>query len=136
MLLGDRRGAGVAGRHRHRVYVRVSAKGQQQGMLTGTGTDNENAHGIEPIGQVGRSGKRQEQLFQFGLGQRGLTLARAAHAIAQPAGHDMLLAEYDYDQNLTPSFPLLDPTKPHRSFYVKKYGLPFRYWNLMLKGLA
>jgi len=53
------------------------------------------------------------------------------------SAHDMLLAEFDYDLNLEPSFPLLDPTKPHRSYwYLKKYGLPFMYWNLMLKGLA
>lgn len=53
------------------------------------------------------------------------------------SSHAMLLAEFDYDLNLTPSFPLLDPTKPHRGYwYVKKYGLPFMYWNLMLKGLA
>ncbi len=51
----------------------------------------------------------------------------------------MLLAEFDYDMNLAPSFPswLLDPTKPHRPYWqLKKYGLPFLYWNLMLKGLA
>ena len=31
------------------------------------------------------------------------------------------------------SFPLIDPTKPHRGYwYLKKYGLPFMYWNLML----
>ncbi len=48
-----------------------------------------------------------------------------------------LLAEFDYDLNLEPSFPVLDPTKPHRAYwYLKKYGLPFMYWNLMLKGLA
>jgi sulfide:quinone oxidoreductase len=53
------------------------------------------------------------------------------------SSHAMLLAEFDYDLNLTPSFPLLDPTKPHRAYwYLKKYGLPFMYWNLMLKGLA
>ncbi len=53
------------------------------------------------------------------------------------SSHAMLLAEFDYDLNVTPSFPLLDPTKPHRSYwYLKKYGLPFMYWNLMLKGLA
>ena len=53
------------------------------------------------------------------------------------SSHSMLLAEFDYDLNLTPSFPLLDPTKPHRGYwYLKKYGLPFMYWNLMLKGLA
>lgn len=53
------------------------------------------------------------------------------------SSHDMLLAEFDYDLNITPSFPGLDPTKPHRAYwYLKKYGLPFLYWNLMLKGLA
>jgi sulfide:quinone oxidoreductase len=53
------------------------------------------------------------------------------------SSHDMLLAEFDYDMNLEPSFPLLDPTKPHRPYwYLKKYGLPWMYWNLMLKGLV
>lgn len=53
------------------------------------------------------------------------------------SSHAMLLAEFDYDLNLEPTFPLLDPTKPHRVYwYLKKYGLPFMYWNLMLKGLA
>ncbi len=53
------------------------------------------------------------------------------------SSHAMLLAEFDYDLNLTPSVPLIDPTKPHRAYwYLKKYGLPFMYWNLMLKGLA
>lgn len=53
------------------------------------------------------------------------------------SAHDMLLAEFDYDFNLKPSFPVLDPTKPHRPYwFLKKYGLPFMYWNLMLKGLA
>ena len=52
------------------------------------------------------------------------------------SSHAMLLAEFDYDFNLEPSFPLLDPTTPHRSYwYLKKYGLPAMYWNLMLKGL-
>jgi sulfide:quinone oxidoreductase len=49
----------------------------------------------------------------------------------------MLLAEFDYAQNMTPSLPLLDPAKPHRAYwYLKKYGLPFAYWNLMLRGLG
>ena len=53
------------------------------------------------------------------------------------SSHSMLLAEFDYDLNLTPSIPVLDPTTSHRShWYLKKYGLPFMYWNLMLKGLA
>ena len=51
--------------------------------------------------------------------------------------HDMLLAEFDYDFNLKPSFPVLNPTKPHRAYwYLKKYGLPIMYWDMMLKGRA
>lgn len=55
------------------------------------------------------------------------------------SSHDMLLAEFDYSMEMTPSFPrwLFNPATPHRSYwYLKKYGLPFLYWNLMLKGLA
>ena len=47
----------------------------------------------------------------------------------------MLLAEFDYTMEPAPSFPLIDTTKPRRDmWYLKKYGLPFLYWNLMLKG--
>lgn len=53
------------------------------------------------------------------------------------SSHAMLLAEFDYDLKLDPSFPLLDPAKPHRAYwYLKKYALPYMYWNLMLKGLV
>ena len=53
------------------------------------------------------------------------------------SSHAMLLAEFDYSLQMTPSFPYIDPTKPHRAYwYLKKYGLPFMYWNLMLKGLV
>ncbi len=53
------------------------------------------------------------------------------------SGHDMLLAEFDYAFNVTPTFPGLNPVVPHRAYwYLKRYGLPFMYWNLMLKGLA
>ena len=50
---------------------------------------------------------------------------------------EMLMAEFDYDFNITPTLPLVDSTKPHRAYwYLKKYGLPALYWNLMLKGLG
>jgi sulfide:quinone oxidoreductase len=53
------------------------------------------------------------------------------------SSHQMLLAEFDYSLQMTPSLPGLDPAKPHRVYwYLKKYGLPWMYWNLMLKGLA
>ncbi|MFN3217967.1 MAG: FAD-dependent oxidoreductase [Acidimicrobiales bacterium] len=51
--------------------------------------------------------------------------------------HEMLLAEFDYTMEHTPSFPIIDLTKPRRDmWYLKRYGLPFLYWNLMLKGRA
>lgn len=49
----------------------------------------------------------------------------------------MLLAEFDYTVTHTPSIPVIDTTKSRRDmWYLKRYGLPFLYWNLMLKGRA
>ncbi|WP_299039664.1 FAD/NAD(P)-binding oxidoreductase [uncultured Pseudokineococcus sp.] len=51
--------------------------------------------------------------------------------------HTMLLAEFDYSMTPAPTFPLIDATKERRDmWYLKRYGLPAMYWNLMLKGLA
>lgn len=45
-----------------------------------------------------------------------------------------IMAEFDYNKNPMPSFPL-DPTKERASMWlVKKYVLPWLYWNRMLKG--
>ncbi|MET9844546.1 NAD(P)/FAD-dependent oxidoreductase [Streptomyces ossamyceticus] len=47
----------------------------------------------------------------------------------------MLLAEFDYDLNPTPTFPLLDPFKERRTMWAfKRYGLPPIYWHGMLTG--
>jgi len=48
----------------------------------------------------------------------------------------MLLAEFDYTMEPTPTFPkFINAQKPRRDmWFVKKYGLPLLYWNLMLKG--
>ena len=52
----------------------------------------------------------------------------------------MVLAEFDYDGNFTPD-PMLkwllifDSSKEHwRLWMLKKYGLPYLYWNKMMKG--
>ena len=42
---GDGVHPGVAGGHDHRIHVRVGAKGLDDGVLAGTGTDDENLHG-------------------------------------------------------------------------------------------
>jgi sulfide:quinone oxidoreductase len=46
----------------------------------------------------------------------------------------VILAEFGFGGKLLPSFPW-DTTKPRRSAWVlKKYLLPWLYWNCMLKG--
>jgi len=51
--------------------------------------------------------------------------------------HKMLLAEFDYTMQPTPSIPIINTTKERRDmWYLKRYGLPALYWNLMLKGRA
>ena len=52
----------------------------------------------------------------------------------------MVLAEFDYDKNFIPDPKLKnlfisDSSKEHwRLWMLKKYGLPYLYWNKMLKG--
>lgn len=49
----------------------------------------------------------------------------------------MLLAEFDYSMQPTPSIPFIDTTHERRDmWYLKRYGLPAMYWNLILKGRA
>lgn len=51
--------------------------------------------------------------------------------------HAMLLAEFDYSMKPTPSIPLINTIRERRDmWYLKRYGLPWMYWNLMLRGLA
>ncbi len=46
----------------------------------------------------------------------------------------VIFAEFDYDKNPTPTFPL-DPTQERYTMWLlKRYGLPFLYWHRMLKG--
>jgi sulfide:quinone oxidoreductase len=49
----------------------------------------------------------------------------------------MLLAEFDYTMKPHPTLPLIDTQKERYDMWLlKRYGLPYMYWNLMLKGLA
>ncbi|MGW8553741.1 FAD-dependent oxidoreductase [Streptomyces tubercidicus] len=53
------------------------------------------------------------------------------------ARHKMLLAEFDYDLQPTPSIPFLDTTRERTDmWFLKRYGLPQLYFKGMLKGLA
>lgn len=47
----------------------------------------------------------------------------------------VMMAEFSYGGEVTPSFPLLDPRKNRYVWWlVKRYGLPWLYWKIMLKG--
>lgn len=49
----------------------------------------------------------------------------------------MLLAEFDYTMKMHPTIPFIDTTQERYDMWLlKRYGLPFMYWNLMLKGMA
>jgi sulfide:quinone oxidoreductase len=49
----------------------------------------------------------------------------------------MLLAEFDYSMQATPSIPFVDTTRERRDlWHLMRRGLPFLYWNLILNGLA
>jgi len=47
----------------------------------------------------------------------------------------LVMAEFDYDLNPTPTLPWIDSGKERWSWYqFKRLGLPWFYWNRMLKG--
>lgn len=49
----------------------------------------------------------------------------------------MLLAEFDYTMKPHPTIPFIDTQRERYDMWLlKRYGLPFMYWNLMLKGLT
>jgi sulfide:quinone oxidoreductase len=49
----------------------------------------------------------------------------------------MLLVEFDYSMKPKPSIPVINTVKERRDmWYLKRYGLPALYWQLMLRGLA
>lgn len=53
------------------------------------------------------------------------------------ARNRMLLAEFDYTMRPHPTIPGIDTIKERYDMWLlKRYGLPYMYWNLMLKGLA
>ncbi len=70
---------------------------------------------------------RQPSVRYEGYASCPLTTSRTA----------MLLAEFDYSMTPTPSIPVINTIKERRDmWYLKRYGLPAMYWQLMLRGLA
>jgi sulfide:quinone oxidoreductase len=49
----------------------------------------------------------------------------------------VVLAEFDYSGEPHPTIPWIDTARErHDMWLLKRYGLPFLYWNFMLRGLA
>src|SRR5579875_482137 len=122
------------------------------------------AHPAGRSGQPGRlRGDRQEHHAARALPERLLPRRRWKHApvvVANlraamagrglPASYDgyascplttarnrMLLAEFDYTMKPHPAIPVIDTVRERYDMWLlKRYGLPFMYWKVMLKGLA
>lgn len=48
----------------------------------------------------------------------------------------LILAEFDYDNNMTPSFPINQAKERWSMYHMKRDLLPLMYWQGMLKGRA
>jgi sulfide:quinone oxidoreductase len=48
----------------------------------------------------------------------------------------MVLAEFDYNNEPDPTFPFDQSEERYDMYVLKKFALPWMYWNLMLKGKA
>ena len=49
----------------------------------------------------------------------------------------MLMAEFDYTMRPHPTIPVIDTFRERYDMWLlKRYGLPFMYWHLMLRGLV
>lgn len=48
----------------------------------------------------------------------------------------MVLAEFDYNNDPMPTFPFDQSEQRYDMWILKKFGLPWMYWNLMLQGKA
>lgn len=51
------------------------------------------------------------------------------------ARNKMLLAEFDYTMRPHKTVPLIDTQKERVDMYaLKRWGLPFMYWNVLMNG--
>ncbi|MDN5932143.1 MAG: NAD(P)/FAD-dependent oxidoreductase [Pseudonocardia sp.] len=99
--------------------------------------------GSSPNSKTGAAVRKQAPVVVENLlaAMRGTPLTAAYDGYAScpltTARRKMLLAEFDYSMKPKPSIPVIDTIKERTDmWYLKRYGLPFLYWNLMLEGRA
>ena len=99
--------------------------------------------GSSPNSKTGAAIRKQTPVvvanLQDQIAERALSASykRYASCPLTTARDKMLLAEFDYSMQPAPSIPLIDTTRSRKDmWYLKRYGLPFLYWNFILKGRA
>ncbi len=96
-----------------------------------------------PTGKTGAAVRKQAPVVAHNVVSSlvGGPLAAEYHGYAScpivTSRNRMLLCEFDYSMRPTPTIPFMKTPKERYSMWLlKKYGLPFLYWNFMLKGRA
>ncbi|MDN5858992.1 MAG: NAD(P)/FAD-dependent oxidoreductase [Pseudonocardia sp.] len=99
--------------------------------------------GSSPNSKTGAAVRKQAPVVVENLlaAKRGTPLTASYDGYAScpltTARRKMLLAEFDYSMKPKPTIPVINTIKERTDmWYLKRYGLPFMYWNLMLKGRA
>jgi sulfide:quinone oxidoreductase len=94
-----------------------------------------------PTSKTGAAARKQAQVLVANLlaARRGEQPAARYNGYTScplvTARNRMLLAEFDYDLQPTPTIPLLNTMKPRYDMWLlKRYGLPALYWHGMLTG--
>jgi sulfide:quinone oxidoreductase len=94
-----------------------------------------------PNSKTGASASRQAPVVAANL----LAALRGAEPVSRYNGYvacpivtaygKMLLCEFDYSGKATPTIPLIDTFQERYDMWLlKRYGLPWIYWNLILRG--
>lgn len=99
--------------------------------------------GSTPNSKTGAAVRKQAPVVVTNLldAMAGRPLSASYHGYASCpltlSRRTLLLAEFDYSLQPTPSIPLIDTTRERRDWgFVKRYGLPALYFHGMLRGIA
>jgi len=93
-----------------------------------------------PTGKTGAAIRKQAPVLVTNLlavmqNQKPVAQYHGYTACPIPTGYGRLvMAEFDYDHNAAESFPFNQAKERWSMWLLKKYGLPWMYWNLMLRG--
>ncbi len=99
--------------------------------------------GSSPHSKTGAAVRKQAPVvvanLRAAMAGRGLPASYDGYASCPltTARNRMLLAEFDYTMKPHPAIPVIDTVRERYDMWLlKRYGLPFMYWKVMLKGLA